>query len=198
MHKKAFTLIELLVVIAIIGVLLALLSPAIRKVSANARVSYCINNLRQLYNGLVLYSDDHRSSLPYHMSNNTIWDGTAQQGLGLLYSKYVDDLNAYYCNAKGTTGTYLTAKSNFGQPGQVCQTDYSGVDYDIPATGEPPSTYMLDKYTSNDILVQCFMQPYGNTDITALLYVDGHVNLRIGEASPPSGGEGSGSGGSGT
>lgn len=70
--KRAFTLIELLVVIAIIALLLAVLTPSLKKAKDSAKKLVCLSNERQLGLSLQAYLLEHKDRLPpssCHLNN---------------------------------------------------------------------------------------------------------------------------------
>jgi prepilin-type N-terminal cleavage/methylation domain-containing protein len=82
--KRAFTLLELLVVISIIGILAALLLPALTQAKEKGKRTSCLNNLRQVNLAIHLYADDWSDSLPVLPNPNPY-----PNGVGAYYKQLV-------------------------------------------------------------------------------------------------------------
>src|SRR5258708_40121630 len=70
MHSKrqAFTLVELLVVIGIIALLIAILLPALSKARAQGNWVKCQSNMKQLFTGYLMYTQDNKGYMPWRAS----------------------------------------------------------------------------------------------------------------------------------
>jgi prepilin-type N-terminal cleavage/methylation domain-containing protein/prepilin-type processing-associated H-X9-DG protein len=134
--KRGFTLIELLVVIAIIAILAAILFPVFARAREKARQTTCLNNVKQITLGILMYASDYDEKLPM------LYDlGSPRQGIIRTTQPYVKNWDIHDCpSADMTSNTGYLGHRSYGYNTKIITRAYGAK---MALVQSPASTVML-------------------------------------------------------
>jgi len=153
-RRFGFTLVELLVVIAIIGILVALLLPAVQTAREAARAVQCKNKMRQLGLGILNYESGNKSLPPGGVTDGTCCDTQSGASWPIFILPFIeeqavfdlydfDDPNDGFFDRDGD-GLNNSVVREMNVPAYDCPTDVETEINDRPASG-PGSTFKFNR-----------------------------------------------------
>lgn len=180
--RPGFTLIELLVVISIIGLLIALLLPAVQQAREASRRAQCRNNLKQLSLGLHNYADSYRGFPPGEVHGidsrgwgpHCYWEGAIGCWENLIFPQ-IDQGPAY-------------SRLDFEiRPQMDSANNRAIMELVVPVTQCPSNTYdgMTEDWLNqpgNHARILHYFAVAGSNELSALPFPDGTSNIVDGQS----------------
>ncbi len=141
-RPRGFTLIELLVVIAIIGILAAILLPALARARESARRTSCLNNLSQIGVAMHMFALENEGRLP--------WSGGSLNAdcLADLSGDYITTVNVFVCPSDSDGREGFDSLKAEGKSGVV----FTSSRLDVPGSSRTSYDY-FGAYTTSPIVV---------------------------------------------
>jgi prepilin-type N-terminal cleavage/methylation domain-containing protein/prepilin-type processing-associated H-X9-DG protein len=203
MSRRAFSLIELLVVIAIVGILIALIAPALEKANERARNAVCGQNLHQIAVALTTYGSEYNNAIPTGpatpsaldpsrawniIGSNQLWIAATGQynGLAVLTTGgWMADAKALACPSDDDGNLRNSLPKALGGPADVYgsyayrQLDQRGGDkLSTPgnnAAGNPARALAMDWQSAGP--APFAHNSHDSGEYVNTLYSDGHVQF---------------------